>query len=73
MLTFLVKIGILKVSESENNYNENLNNKDKDNPDIHLQEIEGKVDVVIENPKHEKKKKNQDHYKLKVKWTLNNN
>ena len=53
MLTFLVKIGILKVSNQENNYNENLNNKDKDNSDIHLQEIEGKVDVVIENPKHE--------------------
>lgn len=61
MLSFLVKIGVLKVSE--NNYNENLNNKDKDNSDIHLplhQEIEGKIDVVIENPKHEEAKPEEE-------------
>lgn len=73
MLSFLVKIGILKVSE--NNYNENLNNKDKDNPDIHLQEIEGKVDVVIENPKHEAKVnlyKNDEYIDKKLRAILDN-
>jgi DNA-directed RNA polymerase subunit RPC12/RpoP len=62
MLSFLVKIGVLKVSE--NNYNENLNNKD--NPDIHLQEIEGKVDVVIENPKHEAKVEEEKSRPLQI-------
>ena len=54
MLNFLVKIGVLKVAEKKKNYQEEQDNVSEEVP--LYQEIEGKVDVVIENPPKQKQK-----------------
>ena len=71
MFSFLVKIGVLKVTK-KNNYQEEQEQDDVSEEVPLYQEIEGKVDVVIENPPKQKPMSLQIEGKVDVKEKLKN-